>query len=334
MTIVEMMRLLVDVYDVQWPVAWQIICDTCSYTNHTLLPEALETWPIVLRAAAAAAPADRLPDQSRFSGDRQRALSERPRPPPSHVADPRGRRPARAMAYLSVIGSHRVNGVAKLHSRLMRETIFADFARAVAGALHQRHQRHPVRRWLKQANPGRRALLTEKARLGVENDLEDLERLKWAADDAEFRQRFRAIKRANKERLATRFISCSASTSRRRDVRRAGQAHPRVQAPAAEPAVRGRALPAHPRRPGRADRAARRDLRRQGRTGLSHGEGRHQAHQQRRRRDQRRTRASATSSSCASCRTTTCRWRRRSCRPPTCRSRSPLPAWKLPAPAT
>ena len=106
------------------------------------------------------------------------------------------------MAYLSVVGSHRVNGVAKLHSRLMRETIFADFAQLWPERFTNVTNGIAVRRWLKQANPGLSALLTEKLGSAWENDLEDLERLKWAADDAEFRRRFRAIKRANKERLA------------------------------------------------------------------------------------------------------------------------------------
>jgi glycogen phosphorylase len=101
-----------------------------------------------------------------------------------------------------VVGSHRVNGVAKLHSRLMRETIFADFAQMWPERFTNVTNGIAVRRWLKQANPGLSQLLTEKLGSAWENDLEDLERLKWAADDADFRRRFREIKRANKRRLA------------------------------------------------------------------------------------------------------------------------------------
>ena len=203
MTVVELMRLLVDVYDVQWPVAWQITCATCSYTNHTLLPEALETWPIsfferllprhlqivyqinrdFLEIVSARYPHDL---------ERRRRMS---------LIHEEGDRRVR-MAYLSVVGSHRVNGVAKLHSRLMRETIFADFAHLWPERFINVTNGIAVRRWLKQANPGLSALLTEKLGSAWENDLEDLERLKWAADDFEFRQRFRGVKRANKERLA------------------------------------------------------------------------------------------------------------------------------------
>jgi starch phosphorylase len=106
------------------------------------------------------------------------------------------------MAYLSVVGSHKINGVAKLHSKIMRETIFADFAQLWPERFTNVTNGIAVRRWLKQANPGLSQLFTEHLGFVWENDLEDLERLKWAADDPGLRQRFREIKRANKERLA------------------------------------------------------------------------------------------------------------------------------------
>ena len=203
LTIVELMRLLADVYDLEWSKAWSITRKVCSYTNHTLLPEALETWPVsfferllprhlqivyqinrdFLEEVSAKYPHDH---------DRRRRMS---------LINEDGDRRVR-MAYLSVVGSHRVNGVAKLHSRLMRETIFADFAQMWPERFTNVTNGISVRRWVKQANPGLSALLTEKLGSAWENDLEDLERLKWAADDADFRRNFRAIKRANKERLA------------------------------------------------------------------------------------------------------------------------------------
>jgi glycogen phosphorylase len=203
LTIVELMRLLVDTYDMEWAPAWNITREVCSYTNHTLLPEALETWPVsfferllprhlqivyqinrdFLEEVGARFPQDL---------DRRRRMS---------LIHEEGDRRVR-MAYLSVVGSHRVNGVAKLHSRLMRETIFSDFAQLWPDRFTNVTNGIAVRRWLKQANPLLSALLTEKLGSAWENDLEDLERLKWAADDADFRQRFRAIKRTNKERLA------------------------------------------------------------------------------------------------------------------------------------
>jgi starch phosphorylase len=203
LTIVELMRLLVDTYDMEWASAWNITREVCSYTNHTLLPEALETWPVSFferllprhLQIVYQINRDFLEEVSaRFPGDqdRRRRMS---------LINEEGDRRVR-MAYLSVVGSHRVNGVAKLHSRLMRETIFSDFAQLWPDRFTNVTNGIAVRRWLKQANPLLSALLTEKLGSAWENDLEDLERLKWAAEDADFRQRFRAIKRTNKERLA------------------------------------------------------------------------------------------------------------------------------------
>jgi starch phosphorylase len=203
LAIVELMRLLVDEYHIGWSGAWQMTRRICGYTNHTLLPEALETWPVAmferllprhlqiiyqinrdfLEAVSAKYPSDM---------DRRRRMSL--------IAEDGDRRVR--MAYLSVVGSHKINGVAKLHSRLMRETIFADFAELWPDRFTNVTNGIAVRRWLKQANPGFAQLITEKLGSAWENDLEDLERLKWAVDDPEFRQRFRAIKLENKKRLA------------------------------------------------------------------------------------------------------------------------------------
>ncbi|HEX2493560.1 MAG TPA: glycogen/starch/alpha-glucan phosphorylase [Steroidobacter sp.] len=203
LAVVELIRLLVDVYEMEWAKAWNITRSVCSYTNHTLLPEALETWPISFFERL-------LPRHLQIVYQINRDFLEEvsARHPHDHERRRRmslihedGDRRVR-MAYLSVVGSHRVNGVAKLHSRLMRETIFADFAQMWPERFTNVTNGIAVRRWLKQANPALSALLTEKLGSAWENDLDELERLKWAADDPEFRSRFRAIKRANKERLA------------------------------------------------------------------------------------------------------------------------------------
>ena len=204
LTIVELMRLLIDEHGLEWSEAWNMTRAMCGYTNHTLLPEALETWPVsyferylprhlqiiyqinrdFLEEVSAKYPGDM---------DRRRRMS---------LILEEGDRRVR-MAYLSVVGSHRVNGVAKLHSQLMRETIFADFAELWPDRFTNVTNGIAVRRWLKQANPGLAQLITERLGFAWENDLEDLERLKWAVDDPEFRRRFREVKRANKERLAS-----------------------------------------------------------------------------------------------------------------------------------
>jgi starch phosphorylase len=106
------------------------------------------------------------------------------------------------MAHLAVVASHTVNGVAKLHSELMKRTIFADFAELYPDRFTNVTNGIAVRRWLKQSNTGLSGLLTERLGHAWENDLEELERLRWAADDPEFRARFGAIKAENKQHLA------------------------------------------------------------------------------------------------------------------------------------
>jgi starch phosphorylase len=106
------------------------------------------------------------------------------------------------MAHLAVVGSHKVNGVAKLHSELMQKTIFSGFARMFPDRFTNVTNGISVRRWLKQSNPRLSRLLTERLGSAWENDLEEIERLRWAADDPNFRAQFREIKRANKIALA------------------------------------------------------------------------------------------------------------------------------------
>ena len=106
------------------------------------------------------------------------------------------------MSHLAVVGSHKVNGVAKLHSELMKKTIFSGFAQMFPDRFTNVTNGITVRRWLKQSNPRLARLLTERLGSAWENDLEEIERLRWAADDPGFRAQFREIKRANKIALA------------------------------------------------------------------------------------------------------------------------------------
>jgi starch phosphorylase len=106
------------------------------------------------------------------------------------------------MSHLAVVGSHKVNGVAKLHSELMQKTIFSGFAQMFPDRFTNVTNGITVRRWLKQSNPRLSRLLTERLGSAWENDLEEIERLRWAADDPGFRALFRDIKRANKLALA------------------------------------------------------------------------------------------------------------------------------------
>jgi glycogen phosphorylase len=199
----ELMRLLVDEHGMSWSESWRITTAVFSYTNHTLLPEALETWPVAMFERL-------LPRhlqiiylinrdflqsvEARHPGDDglRRRLS---------IIDDEGERRVR-MSHIAVIGSHRVNGVAQLHSDLMRKQVFSGFAELYPDRFINVTNGIAVRRWLKQSNLGLSALLTERLGPSWENDLEELGRLAGAADEADFRRQFRGIKRTNKQRLA------------------------------------------------------------------------------------------------------------------------------------
>jgi starch phosphorylase len=201
--IAELMRLLIDEHGLPWDESWRITTSVFSYTNHTLLPEALETWPVAMferllpRHLEIIYLINRdflLSVEARYPGDqeRQRRLS---------IITEEGDRRVR-MAHLAVIGSSRVNGVAQLHSDLMRQHVFSGFAELYPDRFINVTNGIAVRRWLKQSNPGLAALLTERLGLGWENDLEELGRLIGAADEPDFLRHFRGIKRTNKQRLA------------------------------------------------------------------------------------------------------------------------------------
>ncbi len=203
LAIPELMRLLVDEHGIAWDEAWRITRAVFSYTNHTLLPEALETWPVneierlLPRHLQIIYLINRnflLDLAARHSGGvaLQRELS---------IITEDGERRVR-MAHLAVIGSHHVNGVAQLHSELMRKHVFAGFAAIDPGRFVNVTNGIAVRRWLKQSNPGLSGLLTQRLGHAWENDLEELGRLAGVEQEEEFRRTFRAIKLANKRRLA------------------------------------------------------------------------------------------------------------------------------------
>ena len=203
LAIPELIRLLVDEHDLEWDRAWDITRQVFSYTNHTLLPEALEVWPVELFERLLPrhlqiiylinrALLDEITARHPNDPDRRRRMSL--------IEESNGRKVR--MSHLAVIASHTVNGVAKLHSDLMTKTIFADFAEQYPGRFTNVTNGIAVRRWLKQSNIGLSSLLTERLGHAWENDLEELERLRWAADDADFRRQFRSIKLENKQHLA------------------------------------------------------------------------------------------------------------------------------------
>lgn len=199
----ELMRLLVDEHAMSWKDAWDITRGCIAYTNHTLMPEALESWPVTLIERL-------LPRHMQIinilHADHMQALNDKGVTDEttlravSVIDDNNGHRVR--MGHLSFVGSHHVNGVSALHSELMKETVFA--------ALHQQFPDRIVnqtngitpRRWLLQCNPKLAALVTEAIGDRWIGDLPALEALAPMADDAAFRERFAQVKQANKEALA------------------------------------------------------------------------------------------------------------------------------------
>jgi glycogen phosphorylase len=204
--VAEMMYQLVDIHRLEWSHAWKLVVKIFAYTNHTLMPEALETWSVDLFGRL-------LPRHlgiiykinheflqmvnHRFPGDTD-LLSR-----VSIIDETHGRRVR--MAHLAVIGSHTVNGVAALHSELLKTTLFADFNRIYPGKFINITNGITPRRWLNQCNPGLTALLEKVIGEGFHKDLSKLQAIAPLADDADFRQAFREIKLQNKIRLAARI---------------------------------------------------------------------------------------------------------------------------------
>jgi starch phosphorylase len=201
--VAELMRLLMDEHGLSWDTAWRITRSSMAYTNHTLLPEALETWPVPLferllpriMEIIYEINARFLEEVSiRWPGDnaRLRRMS---------LIDEGGSRSVR-MAFLAIVGSYSVNGVAELHSRLLREGLFRDFAELWPARFNNKTNGVTQRRWLAACNAPLATLITDTIGEGWVTDLDRLEGLREHLDDDEFRDRWRAAKQANKERLA------------------------------------------------------------------------------------------------------------------------------------
>ena len=199
----ELMRLLVDVHRLRWEEAWSHCTRIFSYTNHTLMPEALETWPVGMMRSVLPRHMDIILEiNKRFlDGVRKQHGDDPDLLRRVSLIDETGERRVR-MAYLCVVASHKVNGVSKLHSDLLTQTIFADFARLYPGRFCNKTNGITPRRWLANANPALSALIDSRIGPTWRTDLDQLSGLKAHADDAGFVEAFRAAKRQNKLRLA------------------------------------------------------------------------------------------------------------------------------------
>jgi starch phosphorylase len=203
--VAELMRLLVDENGLKWDQAWKITSQCMAYTNHTLLPEALERWPVALFERLLPRLLEIIYEiNARFlrevsmkwpgDVDRQRRMS---------IIEEGGMRQVR-MAWLAIVGSFSVNGVAALHSQLLKEGLFRDFVDLWPGKFNNKTNGVTPRRWVAHANPGMRALISSQIGEGWIADLAQLEKLKPLAElkHKAFHDQWRAVKRVNKERLA------------------------------------------------------------------------------------------------------------------------------------
>ena len=201
--IVELMRLLVDEQDLPWAVAWEVTRKTFSYTNHTLLPEALEQWPVELFARLLPRHLEIIYEiNARFLDEiRLRFLGETERVVRLSLINEHGGRHVR-MAHLACVGSHAINGVAALHTELLQADVLKDFYELWPKKFTNKTNGVTPRRWLVLANPRLSGLLDEVIGPDWPWDLERLRKLEPHAEDAAFRARWRYIRRANKEDFA------------------------------------------------------------------------------------------------------------------------------------
>jgi glycogen phosphorylase len=197
--VAELMRLLTDEHGLAWGEAWAITRGCIAYTNHTLLPEALESWPLALMERL-------LPRHvqiiHRLNADLLAALPDPliDRGAVALIDEANGHRVR--MGHLAFYGAHKVNGVSALHTELMKRTVFRELHRAFPGRITNKTNGITARRWLRQCNPELSELVTEAVGPGWLTDLEQLEAVAPLAEDGSFRERFARAKRLNKERLA------------------------------------------------------------------------------------------------------------------------------------
>jgi glycogen phosphorylase len=206
-SIPELQRLLVDEYDLPWDKAWSIVTRTFAYTNHTLLPEALEKWSVSLFRKV-------LPRHLQIIFEiNKNFLDEVEKKWPGDVAKKRALSLIEEshdqmirMGNLSVVGSHSVNGVAALHTQLVKSDLFPEFDALYPGRINNKTNGITPRRWLVACNPRLADLITRTIGGGWERNLDLLRKLEPSADDASFREEFMAVKHANKEKLAKRIL--------------------------------------------------------------------------------------------------------------------------------
>jgi starch phosphorylase len=199
----ELMRLLLDEHGLAWDAAWAHTQKVFSYTNHTLMHEALETWPVEMLGRILPRHLQIIYDMNAkfLAAVTQKAGNDVELLRRLSLVDEAGERRVR-MAYVAVLASHSINGVSGLHSELMKQSIFADFAKIFPERFNNKTNGVTPRRWLAQANPPLAGLLDQRLGKGWRRDLSQLEALRPMAVQPTFARAFRHAKRENKLRLA------------------------------------------------------------------------------------------------------------------------------------
>ena len=202
LAVAELMRILLDGFGLGWEEAWDLTVRTLAYTNHTLLPEALEKWPIDLFEAMLPRHLEIIYEINRrfLNGVRAAHPGDEAKVARMSLVEESPTRQVR-MANLAIVGTHSTNGVAAIHSELLRTTTVADLAETFPEKFNNKTNGVTPRRWLLLANPDLSALLTEALGQGWITDLEELRRIVPLAEDSGFLEKFLAAKRAAKARF-------------------------------------------------------------------------------------------------------------------------------------
>jgi len=201
--VAELMRILVDEHDFSWRHAWNITTATLNYTNHTLLPEALESWPASLmnRLLPRHVQIIHLINLFHLKEVADGGITDPATISSLSLIDESSDKRIR-MGHLAFVGSHRINGVSALHTELLRRTVFKAFEAAKPGRIVNKTNGISLRRWLFEANPNLTSLLTDALGERILDDTQALAGLERFAGDSSFVHRFSEVKRENKERLA------------------------------------------------------------------------------------------------------------------------------------
>ncbi|MEX1137108.1 MAG: glycogen/starch/alpha-glucan phosphorylase [Balneolales bacterium] len=199
----ELMRSLIDEEGLDWDLAWEITTKTLNYTNHTVLPEALEKWPVALMRNLLPRHLQIIYEiNKRFLNSVRDKYGEDLSRIRRMSIISEGEQPSVQMATLGIVGSHKVNGVAALHSELIKKTIFKDFVEIYPDKFTNKTNGITPRRWLKQCNPELSEFVSEQIGDGWVTNLDKLKEVDPMADDTNFQKKFMEIKKNNKIRLA------------------------------------------------------------------------------------------------------------------------------------